>query len=1034
MKFKIFIYEQDVIEQLGKINLFKATEPNCKDDELITYSGLGAINNLLNKIIYDYSLERFLKSFYIEYTSIATLLDEKVSLNSTLSDFVLVSNQKNGIINKNKIGLFYNPLYNVLKEEGIGLFYNKEFFKESTAVPYALMSDFTDLDGELNQKKQDLIKKINGKNKFYNPLKILENGCANGSINNIVYKNLDNLIIKRNGTLEEYNQILHALFDHYFCDQDKSHKTYLLSIPTSASSISGKMKKTIYNGLGAIFLLLDFESNANLQLNKDFFETLAFNLSILMKDITYNYIFDAGITQYENAYRNAMKSGVAAIMSRNVSHNLGSHVLDYIKNELSSTETIIKNGYLSDLVVGYRKINDEEYGFKLNKDKLKTDNDKIIIDDKNIINVRSFQLKNKLQLGFITGLSKLLNYIQERQDYIATIASDTKLHFGVISFKEFVFDEINYDKKAKRHRKTFEQSENLLLKYIAKSEEFSRENIIIKFRDFKGEDEDIESQSKKELSDIELDLPGQILGRQAIFSILENFIRNSAKHGKKSLSGPDIEIIFDIRDYDDDYYEVTITDNVQNITEDLVKKIKDKVKENIVDDSGQLIETNKGIKEIKISAAWLRNIPIESISNDFNPPILTAETISSKELKIKDSLAYKFYIIKPKQVAIVSNNCINENLKSEVKKYGWRILTIDEYYKLKYKNFRIIVLDEALENEVKMSIRDKSVVRVISKDIKTFINNCSEINNLEILCQREFIDFYFRWIEEQNYKNYKIIILDDRKHPFYNSPNVFIKSTSLNDNEYKELLSSNSIVYRVHNDNPSNFQLFKDIVGNICKGLELPFIEGISGGNSTVRIIRNEEKNPNWEYQIIESALTKILIIDERIWAKYSDINGDGNNIQKNIFEMKNIFIWNITPIEVKNRQSDNKRFIIKNLNNEDVGSIDNDCKFEFITKTNLNYDFIVIHQGILDKIYEQFIKVDQDSLLNSEYMLQVANIFDNIKNTIKAKHRYIVHSGRAKPFNIPNNTSFVQYSSISNSLADCKITLTDLLYSTLIG
>ncbi len=62
-----------------------------------------------------------------------------------------------------------------------------------------------------------------------------------------------------------------------------------------------------------------------------------------------------------------------------------------------------------------------------------------------------------------------------------------------------------------------------------------------------------------------VDLPGGVLGRQAIYSILENLIRNAAKHGFKN-EETDKELKIDIsievsKEYPD-YFTVRVTDNI----------------------------------------------------------------------------------------------------------------------------------------------------------------------------------------------------------------------------------------------------------------------------------------------------------------------------------------------------------------------------------------------------------------------------------------------------------------------------------------
>ena len=90
-----------------------------------------------------------------------------------------------------------------------------------------------------------------------------------------------------------------------------------------------------------------------------------------------------------------------------------------------------------------------------------------------------------------------------------------------------------------------------------------------------------------------------------------------------------------------------------------------------------------------------------------------------------------------------------------------------------------------------------------------------------------------------------------------------------------------------------------------------------------------------------------------------------------------------------------------------------------------MEYDFVLIHQGILDKLYDFF---NKDSKKEDEISMQT--IFDNLQTNIKAKYRYVVHSGRSKPDEIPNGVSFILFSTLLKVLDDSKHSLCQLLYS----
>lgn len=109
----------------------------------------------------------------------------------------------------------------------------------------------------------------------------------------------------------------------------------------------------------------------------------------------------------------ATKSAKAAIMARNMSHNLGSHVMFYIKQKLQSVSKIVDSSVLENIILP---------GDLLDIETLKNR----ISENTNV------------ELPFLVGLGNFINYLQERQDYIATIATDYIPANSTISFKDFI--------------------------------------------------------------------------------------------------------------------------------------------------------------------------------------------------------------------------------------------------------------------------------------------------------------------------------------------------------------------------------------------------------------------------------------------------------------------------------------------------------------------------------------------------------------------------------------------------------------------
>lgn len=118
--------------------------------------------------------------------------------------------------------------------------------------------------------------------------------------------------------------------------------------------------------------------------------------------------------------------------------------------------------------------------------------------------------------------------------------------------------------------------------------------------------------------DVEIELPGP-LGEFALYSFLENYIRNVAKHNKAMLQkGGDLEVSIDIKDLGDlDFYNIKITNNVidpnqpVNITIDgktytsLQRAITRHIESKVIQPDGALKRQAWGIGEMKICAALL---------------------------------------------------------------------------------------------------------------------------------------------------------------------------------------------------------------------------------------------------------------------------------------------------------------------------------------------------------------------------------------------------------------------------------------------
>lgn len=243
--------------------------------------------------------------------------------------------------------------------------------------------------------------------------------------------------------------------------------------------------------------------------------------------------------------RHAMRSAIAAIMSRNGSHNIGSHVINRV------------------------------------------------VENMDLLNVQDHKY--------------FLRYLQQRMDFVAQISTDfprwSTSHWFVMEIMKNFYSQkhlLNYIAESEG-LKAYEQNgdkdtkeEKLqciiksIKKYNCKSSkeppsydesycEFSDPEIIdCKYKD--GAQVlvcDLDICKADPNGDIKIAVPGGLVGFHALYTIIENFLRNSAKHNYARYPAAEKEnrkepmlITFKIWNYEDvhDYYTVRIRDNYSYIS------------------------------------------------------------------------------------------------------------------------------------------------------------------------------------------------------------------------------------------------------------------------------------------------------------------------------------------------------------------------------------------------------------------------------------------------------------------------------------
>ena len=1071
----------------------------------------------------------------------------------------------------------------------------------------------------------------------------------------------------------------------------------------------------------------------------------------------------------------AIKSAKAAIMSRNMSHNIGSHVMAYLKQHLSSVTNIIQDNILSNLITAkdlddynsiYRGanlstnrednelflrlilriinevyipdevvecfinkvycnktvslqeiakemkvnetvlteiVNKNSNYFELNKNEeqdirlsLKPSSENANLNDlKRTIkeHLREELIKKKtnektndkesatylvkkltkftntgddVALPFLVGMGDFLSYLQERQDFIATIATDYIPYFSPINFKDFIYDELNPDKRFERHRDRRNlQPDNILLGNIARSEGLGRtiqttsersgqlSDIVLNFSSKKftmpdGKEKDLETcieiwnsngnvfdgepvvnssnviiagredayKALEAMRKLEVSLPGGVIGRQAIFSIVENIIRNTAKHGNWRNQGR-IELTFDFYDKDlfekdfvkkfmqlkeeevpilkkllefqkkekngiklsdseqneydqikkdyiqireklepwnkdaaaieashhwvgrnkhnsllevlylfysksidaDDLYFVTITDNV-NISESAVNKLREALIDPYIDEDSKMKEGNKGIKEIRISAAWLRGAKNED--EYYNSGVFIEEPQTGLKAPLvyvrqhKECLQYIVCLQKPRNVAVITREPLSVAAINALKERGWRYYSPEDYIKERNKSYRFTLCED---RDLYNMIRPFSSSRVYVLDRVDYWNKIKagiseeDCKNLERYLYESLVsDKATIWIDDDKAKGVMLSKINEDKDY---AVKVEMNSTyyQVKDVDVRVIDGCHSHVdytYRKHHDTLEQFTSFMEINPNGCQ-----FVESITGDTSTDRLVRNEKYDFRWYYSHLNAMRKKVAIFDERLFSRIYGLEeadftkGNSSDLeelkkryceQNPIFEglindcktvddlYKTIKELELTVIKESRSNVYTKDYISLTYFQKGVcfytlikDPIDDsskkttfgvyglyfdkddcympehkknytcrcekvatitwtgqtiDVEFDESSKKHIKkqFDFISIHQGLLDKLYEAFdIKYSKEKK-NQLTTTLLEKFGNNSYNKLEWESGFvpglIVHSGRSKPAesDMPQMLPFIQYASIEHAVLDCKYSLIDLL------
>ena len=333
-----------------------------------------------------------------------------------------------------------------------------------------------------------------------------------------------------------------------------------------------------------------------------------------------------------------VKSAIGSIMSRNGSHNIGSHVLAALSHNV---------GTMPDDRVLYQYIQ-QRMDYIAN------------VTTESPSWAQPTMLVGELMRTFLSQ-RHLLGHIAESEGLSAWEFQSRNSEYDDAQTKKIKI----YVRKVKRNNFTVE----LLHDFIKYANN--------------------EVNNKIDLShDVALAIPGGVAGQHAFFTILENIIRNAAKHDwsnppprtKHIKESGNLELHIDFEDKEETgQVEFNIWTNMSDVLEDpsagddvgsekaLHNQLARKLAVPFIDGSGSLRRANWGLAEMKISVGYLqgrRIAEIGGIKENFKAKdIIDPQYIEDQDVK---HLVYRFCVPKPKMMLFLLKD---DTVPREWKKY-----------------------------------------------------------------------------------------------------------------------------------------------------------------------------------------------------------------------------------------------------------------------------------------------------------------------------------------------------------------------------
>lgn len=659
----------------------------------------------------------------------------------------------------------------------------------------------------------------------------------------------------------------------------------------------------------------------------------------------------AGIRMYKNREK-AVGAAVNQVNNRNLSHNIGSHVLskftgdDFYRNIEKYAKKPDKEGY--DPCYKELGINDNE------------------------------------QLAYFN------RYLKNRMDYLSEVTFGVPSILVSKNFYSDVFRELDQVR--------------LLLNHISGVPAFE-----YKFR-LRYNRKPLNGQK-----DIAVAFPSDVLANQAFYNIIENIIRNTAKHASTDRNKNENDCVMFTIDFSDDfskdddfpeyreYYCVEIDNGIEESNiESLVKDQNRRINDSIIDEHNNLRTRGLGLIEMEASAAFLRQINIAKIdsyvyefSDDDEYCNQEKNLIILKAINKGGALGYRFYLPKSKEILLVGKWGTNIKKKSLLN-YGLLVIETDQFIKDmnsgKSYAHQFLIYNDSITKEAEEMLSNNNVCKTLLPIRKLRFNHeeTSEVTNRLMNADKYNPIHRLKELAWNHY--YKTVINSSNSEICIGAKIEAGDGSETIANQVVFLSHGNKVNYEKKWDKAQNCKTIEAWVENLSShsSAKLPEFQALSVGpyKPIHNYIMKIENAKQIKQEIFEAYHNPIVVIDERIqehqskgFEGTSDAQFGGPIPVKKLYESTNVHIPDASSIPLAPKKFDNS--LIE--------------KVEEFIETNIQNAFVLIHYGVLERMYEK-----------DEVITQKLNDW-----SCKAK-RLVVTSGRGShSLALPPSVCFVDLSSV---------------------